>query len=46
MVDVKLCPYVDGLLCGFVDSCDVVIEFGVVVRRCSHFKSARKVVFE
>lgn len=45
MADVKLCPYVSGLLCRFVGSCDIVIEFGVVVRRCSHFKFAvRKVV--
>jgi hypothetical protein len=38
MADFKPCPYDNGFLCRFVGSCDVVIEFGVVVRRCSHVK--------
>ena len=45
MADFKPCPYVNGFLCRFVVSCDVVIESGVLVRRCSHFGVAvRKVV--
>lgn len=38
MVNVKLCPYVNGLLCEFIESCDIVLESGVVVRRCSHIE--------